>query len=161
MDGTSLVRFKSAYIDKLTSRLPNVSYEPPLTDEDVNGIDGSRQVVWFDGAAQNTTEVLVFKGAPHWFDETYNVTLILQALGKDTDDTQAAMDQAAVDMLGEAIAILASDPTVGLVNDSNIQVFTALPAGWKLAAGTLPPNLNGARFELDIQVKARLTLVAS
>lgn len=158
MDGTSLVRFKAAYLEALEQRLPHVNVAVPLTDEDVNAEDGSRQVAWFDGEAENVSDVKLMKAMPCWIEESYTVTLVLQALGSDTDDTQDLMEQAATGMLGEAIAVLADDPSLGIATDSDVQMFTALPTAWKFTSGVVPPNLRGARYDLVIEVKARLTL---
>ena len=160
--GTTLGVLKAAVISELQSRLPNVAYDSPVDAQSIIGEDGSGDAIWWSDDAEANVEVKVITGSPAWFDETYNLTLIIQSLGRDTDADQSAVDSRAVDLLGEIIGILATDPTAGAVDTSKIQTFTALPIGWRYAAGVLGTTTKrGARFELDIQVMARLTLAAS
>jgi len=157
MDGSVLLRFKRAFVDELTT-VANVNYQSPMSPEDMNGADGSRLAAWWVDEAEATIELMVATGGPHWFDENATVTLRLQALGKDTDDTQEAVDIRATEALGKAIAILATDPTVGIADTAQVQMFDAVPTGWTYRGGILGSNLRAASYDLDIQVHARLKL---
>ena len=158
-DGTSLLRFKKAYIALLQRRAPNVIYGSPLTPEEMVGTDGSGVAAWWDDLTNATEGVVVFAGAANtWFDEIVVPKLCIQAIGLTTDDTQEVVDERATQLLGDAIGILAADPSVGLVDSGGIQLFTALPQGWACHTGVVGTGQRAARYDLDIELKARLEL---
>jgi hypothetical protein len=157
-DGTALFRFKQAYFTQLDLTTLNVMYDSPTNTAEFMGPDGLGQSCWFADNANGSNEARLLMSAPHWFEEQFTVTLVIQVLGSDTSYDQATVDQLAVEQLGKAIAILASDPGIGIADDSDIQTFTCLPAGWKYVSGTQTTGARAARFELDIEVTARLKL---
>jgi hypothetical protein len=157
-DGSALFRFKEAFFTQLDLTTLNMMYDSPTKLEEFMGPDGLGQACWFDDAAEGANEARLLMASPHWFEEQFTVTLIIQVLGTDTSYDQRTVDQMAVEQLGNAIAILASDTTVGIVRDADIQTFTCLPAGWKYISGTQTSGARAARFELAIEVTARLTL---
>ena len=156
--GTSLIRFKRAFIDLLDAQTTEkVSYQSPQQAKDVLGESGSGIAAWFSDEATANHSVMVFKGAPHWIDEVANPVLRIQAVGPNTDSDQEDVDASASALLYKAIAVLAADPSVGLVDDT-IQEFEALPAGLTYSGGLFGADQRGARFELAIEVSARLKL---
>lgn len=161
--GTTLYAFKDAFYDALALRVSNpdtdftISYAAPIDPTQVLGEAGAGVAVWWDDTTECAVDVTVFKGGDKWFDETYTCTLVIQGLALNTDEDQATIDLRTVQVLGEAIGVLAEDPTVGLTTTSDLQTFQAVPAGWTNRTGTLN-LLNAGHFELRIQVYARLTL---
>lgn len=165
MEGTVLVRFKTAFVTKLNLELTSAAasgaaaYQSPQSEEDIVGASGSGVAAWFVDDAVAAHTVPVMKGSPIWVDETASPVLRIQAIARDTDSDQADADALANTVLGYALAVLFEDPTVGLTNDT-IQDFCALPASWSWQGGVqLPSNLRAARFDLTIDVEARLKLV--
>jgi len=155
IDGTSLLRVKQELIEKLQARVPNVLYQSPQDASDVLGEDGSGVCVWWDDTTEATIEPIVF-GLTQW-DERYTATLIIQALGRDTDDDQESIDTLATRVLGETIGLLTANTSLGIADDADIQVFEIFPAGWRNITGLNGANRAG-RFEFDISVHARLSL---
>jgi hypothetical protein len=160
--GSTIGLVKAALIVSLQSRLPNVNYESPISPIDTLGDDGSGDAIWWFDDADSSESVLVFKGAPHWWDEDYTLSLIVQSLGRDTDADQVAVDSRAINMLGEVLGVLASDPTIGIVDTSQYQLRTVLPDGWTFHTGIQTTGLKrAAMFKLDLRVSARIMLQAS
>src|SRR5689334_13492631 len=126
----------------------------------MRGKNGSGLTCWFDDAATTALSVEILGSLPMWIDETWQIPFRIQALGTTTSDTQEVLDQRAVELLGEAIYVLVSDPDLDIsVTDPAVQVFSAIPVGTSTwAGGILPPNMNAARFELNIELHARLHL---
>jgi hypothetical protein len=154
MEGTSLLRFKRAYITALQGRIANVVYGSPVEAMKVLGENGSGVAAWFADEHEATIEVVVF--GPQWFDETITATLVVQGVGRTTDDDQEAIDERTTEALGAAIGILAADPSLGLEDDT-IQMFAATPSGWRNRTGPLN-TLRAGHFELDVEIHARLKL---
>lgn len=165
MEGTSLVRFKTALITKINTELTagtvtaQVAYDSPQTPEDILGVSGNGVACWFADEADITYEVSVMKGTPVWVDESVEAVFRIQSIGQNTDATQATVDARANTILGHVIAILEKDPTVGLTQD-DIETFTALPRSARYFGGTLNDQ-RAARFELTIDIEARLKLTAA
>lgn len=157
MDGTSLRVVKRALLDRLTT-VTTVSYQSPMQPEDMLGEDGSGVAAWWSDDSEASVKVVVATGGPHWFDETINATVIIQALGRDTDDTQEVCDTRATETLGEIIAVMAHDPSCGVADTEEMQLYTVTPAGWRNVTGILGPNLRAARYELDVTIHARIRL---
>lgn len=157
-DGSALFRFKKAFFTQLDLVNLNVMYDSPTNTSEYMGADGYAAVMWLGDDADATIDTPLLMGTPLWVDETINCELIIQVLGSDTSYDQQTVDQTAATMLGSAIAILLTDPSVGVADDSDIQLFTALPIGWKNYVGTLPSGARAAGFKLEIEVKARLKL---
>ena len=158
MDGSALPRFKLAYITALQARANNVLYASPMQARDLQGETGTFVSAWFDDDAEANAEVHVFSGTPLIVDETFTVTLKIQACGITTDDTQYACDVKAVTLLGEAIGVLSTNPSLSIATDADLQMFAAVPAGWTYTSGVLPTNQRAAGFDLRIEVTARLLL---
>ena len=159
MDGTALLRFKQAFVDKLAARAPNVSYASPAKPEDMLGDDGSGVACWFADDATGTYDVAVITApADIWVDEQWTITLRIQALGRDTDATQERVDMLATELLGETIYLFCTDPSFGITDDTDVQTFCALPGAITWTGGILPSGLRAAGFELDVTLDARLRL---
>lgn len=157
--GTCLTRFKRAFIDLLDAQTSEkVAYQSPREAQDMLGPGGSGIAAWFADEATANHQINVFKGAPHWIDETSRPVLRIQAVGVSTDDDQEDVDGRASEILRLAIAVLLNDPSVGLADDT-IQEFEALPASYTYAGGILSGDHRAARFEVQIEVTARLKLV--
>jgi hypothetical protein len=160
-DGTCLPRFKRAFIAKLqTNGVANVSYQSPMQPDDLMGDDGSGRSCWFEDTATGQLSITVMGANSLWIDEIWQVPFRVQVLGSDTDADQETVDQAACALLGD-VMVSFSDPSFGIVDD-DIDFFNAVPVGaqpWY--GGVLPSNLRAARFELTIEVKARIQIHGS
>jgi len=162
MLGSTLSLVKAALISELQDRLPNVIYPSPSQSKDMIGEDGTGDAIWWEDGADGTADVVVMTGGPHWFDEDYTLTLVCQSLGQDTDATQATVDTRAASLLGEAIGILATDPTIGIADTAQYELRTVLPDTWRYESGSVDGSeIRNARFELTVAVSARLMLEAS
>lgn len=157
-DGTALPRFKRAFIQTLNAAgVDNVSYQSPMQPDEMFGEDGSGVACWFADDATGSLEITVMGGAALWIDETWNIPFRIQALGTDTDADQEAVDQAACELLGDVMSAF-TDPSFGITDDT-IQTFAAVPVGanpW--TGGVLPTNLRAGRFELTIELTARIKI---
>ena len=159
-DGSALPRFKRALIDKVNARGGYAgTYESPTNRADVYGPDGAGVGIWFKDEATASLGVTVATGGPHWFDESLELTVIVQALGITTSDDQETVDQRATSALGDVIAILAGDPTAGLaVVNADMQIYAATPTGWVYVGGDLGASLRAASFELALELTSRIQL---
>jgi hypothetical protein len=159
VDGTALTRFKRAYIAALARRDITALYGSPMQPDEILGPEGNGLACWFADQATAMLELKVLKGTPLWLDETWQVPFHVQALGRNTDDTQEVLDQRACELVGQCMYVLAVDPDLDMADDTNLQVFAAVPLGsstWH--GGTLQPNMNAAAFEFTIELTARLKL---
>lgn len=159
IDGTAMLRFRTAFIDKLQTRVSNVSYQSPMQESDVLGADGTGLACWWSDEANSTGGVNVIVSDDEvWYDETFTTTLNIQALGLTTDDTQELLDQRANEVLGEAIRLLSIQSSLDITDDE-IQTFTWLLQGWTYMGGVQQgTGQRVARFELAIEGEARLKL---
>lgn len=157
-DGTALPRFKRAFVQTLVAAgVPNVAYQSPMDPEEVFGADGSGASCWFGDGAQGNLDIKLLGGPDLWIDETWIIPFVVQVLGRDTDDDQEAVDQRACELLGAVMGSFA-DPSFGITDDT-IQTFAAVPVGaqpW--AGGVTGQGLRAARFELSIELMARLQI---
>lgn len=161
--GTSLYAFKAAFYTALATRVGNpttgftLSYAAPTDPTQLLGESGSGVAAWWDDTTEGDVSVTVFKGGDKWFDESYTCTLIVQGLALNTDEDQATIDLRTAQVLGEAIGLLAEDPTAGVADTSTVELFHAHPDGWTNRTGNLN-LLTAGHFELRIRVEARLKL---
>jgi hypothetical protein len=158
VDGSSLPAVKAALATLLAAHTNNVAYQSPLNAVDVLGEDGSGLTVWWDDDTNAEITMPVMTGGPHWFDELVTATLVIQTIAISTDDTQTILDARATETLGAVITIMADDPTLGITDTPTLELRTVLPVGWRYPTGWLGPDKRGARYELDIQIEARLKL---
>lgn len=168
MQGTSLVRFRRQFIDRLTGLVPNASYQSPMTETDMIGEDGSGVAVWWsDDVEASTTVEVVVGGGQVWFDERYVTELRIQGLGLDTDDDQYACDQRANEAFGYALQLLTCQGVDGydlpdLDDDlEGIEVFDYTLDGWSWRGGVIGTNQRAGRFEVRIAVHGRVKIGAS
>lgn len=161
--GSCLPELKQAVVTALLARIPNsVDYDSPTEAEDIYRADGSRVGLWWGDDADCELSVDVVTGGPQWFDEMAHPTLVVQVVGKDTDDTQYAVDVKAFNALGHLFAVLASDPTVGVaLSQADYRNAYAVPESWTYTSGVDSQNMRGARLEVRLTVHSRLTLEAS
>jgi hypothetical protein len=159
--GTSLPRFKQALTDALQARVDVVSYQSPTQMSEVLGEDGSGSGVWWADDTTAEVAVNVMTGTDHWWDETVHPVLVIQCLGVDTDDTQAVLDARAANLLGHVLAVLASDPSVGVGVDADMRNVRAVPESWTYTTGVDAQNQRGARYELRLMLEARITVEAT
>lgn len=124
----------------------------PLTDS------GAGVAVWWADDTDAEVEVAVLVGGDKWFDETYTLTLVIQGLAKTTDDDQYDIDVRTAQVLGEAIGVLADDPTAAIADTAEYQIHSITPVGgWRYRSGQLNMQRAG-HFEYGIVVNARLKL---
>jgi len=157
MDGSTVAVFKAALLDNLQAR-PGLNgvktgYQAPETKTDL-AQDAALAAVWF-GDADGTDDVVAL-GTPLWLDETYTVEVIVQVLRPRTDGSQQAVDAQAAAILGEVLGTVCTNPTLGITAFPRCEI---VGLGWKHATGRLGTQPgHGSRFEVRLQVEARLTL---
>lgn len=151
ISGTSLFRFKDALVSDLDLRLGNVHYGSPADPMAVQNETG--YAVWFSDDTTCILEIPVFGGPDdRWYDEAIECTLILQAIGVDTDDTAATLDERLSYALGQVIDAVSF---VTITDDTHVEMLWTRPTGWDYPTGLLG-TLRAARFEVHIEVKARI-----
>lgn len=160
--GSSLTRFKTAMIDQLQARLPNVvTYESPADAAAAMGEDGSGVAVfWLDDTTAEIALNTIPGGGPLWWDETVHPVLVFQAIGVDTSDTQAVVDARAEAAMGHAMALLASDPSLGCTVNGDSRLIRGVPESWTYTTGLDSQNQRAGRFELTVTLEARVTVEA-
>lgn len=162
LDGSALPRFKRAFIAKLEANgVPNIFYQSPMQPEEMNGDDGSGLCGWFHDDATGDLSINIMGAHSLWIDERWQIPFRIQALGTDTDSTQEVVDQSACELLGDVMTAF-TDPSFGQLDDPVVQIFQAVPVGanpW--TGGVLPTNLRAGRFELTIELSARLQIVGT
>lgn len=165
MEGTSLIRFRRQFIDRLAADVTNVSYQAPTVAEDMLGSDGSGAAVWWSDDVEADATVDVMVGAGHvWYDERYVATLRIQGLGLSSDDDQYVCDQRANDLLGHVLALLGLQGAAGYQLDldtTELEVFDYTLDGWKWTGGLIGTANKAARFEVRIAVHARVKIGAA
>lgn len=160
--GSSLPRFKAALTAELQARVPLVvSYDSPTDASELLGEDGSGQGVWWLDNTEAELVVPAFKAGAQWYDEVCHPTLVIQCIGVTTDDTQSVLDSRATNLLGHALAIIASDPSVGLATDADSRLIVCTPESWTYSTGVDSQNQRGARYELRLMLEARVTVEAA
>lgn len=160
--GSALPTFKRALIDSLVGYVDNTAYQSPMQPDDMNGADGSRVSCWWDdGATIEIDEAVAVGPGTRWFDEYLTLTLVIQALGKDTTDTQEVCDQRATEVLAEVMALLSSLPAAGAADTATVQIFDATPSTPEYTSGVLGTNLRAASWRVPITVHSRIKLERS
>jgi len=159
MYGSTLYTFKRSFIEQLQGRTSNVAYESPMDASDVMGDDGSGATVYWDDTVNGSVSQVVFTGPnQHWFDEQYTLKLVIQVLGSDTSADQMSVDDRATQILGEAIALLSTDPTGGVVDTTEFALLNAHPSGWQSTSGVLAQHIRAVKYVVDVEVDARIIL---
>lgn len=161
--GSSYSSLKAAVADNLSARsgLSDVTVLawPPLEASELKGPDGSGKAIWIADTPDGEYENVVMGAPDLWLDETYTLTLVLQALPNDTDDTQLITDQRVDEMLYEVLQESAQDTAWGLqTGDDQPFVFVEATRGaFQRFVGPIP---NGAtrpsRCQLSLDVHARI-----
>lgn len=159
MDGSTLAAVKTALVTALKARpglaAVNVSRHIPVAATDLRNAAGDFDAVWL-GDATSDHNVVILKSLPLQFDETWELDVAIQVLRPTSAGTQEAADARAVAILGEVLGTVATNPTLGL---SSFLRCELTPTGWRHVAGALPRDVGfGSRFELRLQVDARLAL---
>lgn len=155
---------KDAIYDLLVARVNSpsvpfaITYGSPTDATQPLTESGAGVAVWWADEADCDLSVPVFVAGNKWFDEAYTITLVIQGLAQNTDDTQDVIDVRAAQVLGEAIGVLASNPVAAITDTAAYQIHEITPeGGWSYRSGVL--NLQRAgHFEYRIMVKARLKL---
>lgn len=162
--GTTMPVVKDAIYDLLAARVNapatpfTLAYASPTDALQILGESGAGVAAWWADEVDCDLSLPVFKAGDKWYDENYTLTLVIQGLALNTDDTQAAIDMRASEVLGEAIGLLAEDPSAGIADTSTYEIQDITPeGGWSYRSGVL--NLQRAgHFEFRIAVSARLKL---
>jgi hypothetical protein len=162
--GTTMPVVKTAIYNLLAARVNapttafTLAYGSPTDATQLLAESGAGVAAWWSDDVDCEISVPVFVAGDKWFDETYTLTLVIQGLALNTDDTQDVIDQRASQVLGEAIGLLAHDPVAAITDTSTYQIHEITPeGGWSYRSGVL--NLQRAgHFEYRIAVAARLKL---
>lgn len=147
-------------VTALQARVSNVvNYQSPADASAAMGADGSGvSVFWLDDTNAEIQLNVVHGGAPLQWDEVVHPVLVIQSIGIDTGDTQSIVDTRAANILGHAMAILASDPSVGLTLNADSRQIRAIPESWTYSTGLDSQNRRAGRYELTITLEARITV---
>lgn len=161
--GTTLPVVKDAIYTLLAARVngPTVpfalSYGSPTDAVQLLAESGAGVAAWWADEVDASLEVPVFKAGDKWYDETYPLTLVIQGLALNTDDSQSVIDVRASQVLGEAIGLLAEDPSAGITDTTGYEIHEIVPLGWRYRSGVLNVQRAG-HFEFQMAVTARLKL---
>lgn len=163
MEGTSLIRFRRSFIDRLSQDVNNGLYQSPMKPADFLGEDGSGVALWWSDDTEGNAEVnVVVGGGQVWFDEDYITTLRIQGLGLDTDDDQYACDQRANEAFGYALRLASCQGVTGYeltnLDTDQLEVHQYSLDGWTHTGGVLGQAQRAARFEVRIRVEARVKI---
>jgi hypothetical protein len=123
--GSTYAVVKDAIVTKLRAREAlsgiTIQSQPPTRPEEIKSEDGSGKAIWLADAEGSYTQVVM--GAPGlWIDETYDLTLVIQSLPVDTDDTQLTTDTRVDEMLYEVLNEAAADPTCGITQFNFVEI---------------------------------------
>jgi hypothetical protein len=161
MEGSALVRVKTALLVALKAQDVRFRYASPAKPEDMLSDDGSGVAGWFaDDAPGTFTVPSMLGGGEVWFDETRTIILRIQSLGKNSDYTQKKVDTLATELLGAAMYVFCTNPDADVTSDDDIVVREVLPTGdaspW--TGGLLPSGMRAAGWEIAVQYSARIKL---
>jgi hypothetical protein len=161
--GSTYALVKGALVDRLSERpgLADVAItaavpESPLA---VRGDTGSGKAIWV-ADAEGDLDNVVFGAPDLYLEETYNLTVVVQAIWLDTDDTQLSTDQRVDEMLYEVLHELAQDTALGIDTAALDLPYLQVTRGpFRRFAGPLTnTNRYPSRAELDLSVEARLRI---
>jgi len=164
MYGSSYSTVKAAVVAKLDARsgLDGVSVagEPPVDPFKVQGDTGSGKAIWLADAEGDYDNVVLCGAGRLDLEETYDLTLVLQALPQSTSDTQAVTDQRVDAMLGEVLLQMATDPTWGITASADLPIVYLMSTrgSFRRFVGPIAErNIRPSRCELDLHVQCRIT----
>lgn len=167
MKGSTIGDVKSALLTVLRARSGlggvNISYPGPRLAYDVKTDAGLYEAIWLDdgpamGPATGQEVVSIVKGLPLEIDDNYDFTVVIQVLRPMSDATLEDTEARSIELLGEVIGAISSDPNLGLPI-ANYLRCEVLPYRWDHSTGHLPkPPGFGSRFHLHLRVQARLAL---
>lgn len=167
MKGSTIGDVKAALIAVLDARPGlkdvNVSYEGPRFASDVQNDAGLYEAIWLDNGPpvipdSGDNVVSIVKGLPLEIDDTYDLTVVVQVIRPTSDVSLADTEARSVELLGEVLGAMSTDPNLGL-NPDNYLRCEVLPRRWDHTSGHLPnPPGFGSRFHLHLRVQARLAL---
>lgn len=166
MEGTSLVRFRRQFLDRLARDVPNAQYQSPSQPAEFIGDDGSGVALWWsDDTEGEATVNVVVGGGQVWFDESYITVLRIQGLGLDTDADQYVCDQRANEAFGYALRLASCQGIAGYeltdLDTDQLEVHQYLLDGWTHTGGILGQAQRAARFEVRIRVDGRVKIGAT
>lgn len=139
-----------------------VRREYPTADKDIKNPSGVYDAVWIGRESrQDITDISVDwsfgSAAPHVSDETYTLWLTIQCLRNTSSGTQKIATDRAVDILGEVLATIAANPSLGFVDSSDLSTFWCRGMNNLLKTGQLDQG-HGAGFEVGLRFQCRLHL---
>lgn len=163
--GTSEILVRDALVDYLGAELggtASVVYEAPEHPFDLQNDDGDYDAVWTAAGNQTDIELPVSMVPPIWMDEQVEVLVVVQVARQDGAD-QREVDVRATGLLGDVLAALAKDPTLGIDEPDHIQIHKVVADRWTVSAGLdqSDPPVRGRRYELTVVADARLILGGS
>ncbi len=152
---------KSALVTLLTARSAlsgvNVIGYAPVNSDDLKTDSGEFEAIWL-AAAEGPVGPVVFCDGEMRFDEETTLTVVVEVLGRDTDDTQARVDTRANALFYEVLAEISDQSnwdtaTLGL---DVFDYFWCEPVEHRWSAGRIAGQpAFGARVELDVDIRAR------
>lgn len=134
-----------------------VGYDPPKSGAQLEGPTGEPASIHFGTSTTASSEILVFGDGVIRYDETVTLPVVIQTWRALDTWGQYEADVRAAELLAELLAIPATDPTLGLGLDDGFDYVTVEPAGWTHIGGYLPNEGHGARFEVNLEITARVT----
>ncbi len=163
--GSSYAAVKAAIVTKLSARpgLNDVSVigQPPVKPEDLKGPNGSGKAIWI-ADAEGSYENVVFLAPDLFLDESYNLKVVIQALPRDSGDTQAITDRRVDEMLYEVLQQAALEEA----SDVNAWGITDVSVAVRISSGTFRrfcgPYTSTVQFpsrcEFDLLVEDRIQI---
>lgn len=157
--GSSYSTVKAAIYARLSSRprLQGVALDlhPPVDALKLTGPNGSGEAVWLADAEGDYENVVICGPGRLDLDETFTLTIVLQALAKNSSDTQLVTDQRVDELLGEVLTAMAEDPTWGVTEFVYCQSTYGQVRRFAGPLGDRPTF--PSRAELDLVVEARIS----
>lgn len=131
-----------------------VSYGAPVLPTDLKASGGAFEAVWL-GDAKASHETPILTAGRRYRDETIDLEVIVQVLKRGTAGTQEAADVRAQVIAGLVETVFANLIDAGV---TSFDRFEVLVGGYDHKAGHLGAGQgHGSRFELDLEITARLT----
>lgn len=156
--GSAVPTFKQALITALLAVEPDVvSYDSPMSLADALGQDGSGESVFWLDEIETAYDLVVVHANHLQIDETADLTLVIQCVGRTTDSTQATLDTRAAEIQRAVFHELAGDPNLLIGDTADLRIVRALPVGagsW--SSGVDSQNQRGVRIELPVRLEARI-----
>lgn len=161
MIGSTYSTVKSAITAQLAQRSGlsgvDVLAAPPVDALNIHGPSGSGKAIWIVDAEGDYDNVVMCGAGRLDIEESYGLTIVLQAMPVNKSETQASTDLKVDEMLGELLLEIAADPTWGLAVPP-VQYLETTRGSFRRFVGPLGQTaIRPSRCEFDLNVEARIS----